>query len=148
MVKAILQNLGYHWSISRCSVPYKAKSRSTSANPVKRQRAAGKATALAPVTALLALDSALKTFDISLDRFHKILSGDPITMSKTTLDAFDLLKQPAMVFFSDREGSQNLVINLLSCTVSFWLLNKINFKKYSRNLFRSTCIFGRISDDY
>ena len=95
-------------------LPNKAKSRSASANPIKRQRAAAKAAALAPVTALLALDSALKTFDISLDRFRKILNGDPLNLSKTTLDAFDLENQPAMVFFSDREGSQNLVINLLS----------------------------------
>lgn len=91
----------------------KAKSRSTTANPLKRQRAAGKAAGLAPVNALLALDSALKTFDISLDRFHKILSGDPRNMSEATLNAFDLNSQPAMVFFSDREGSQNLVNSLV-----------------------------------
>ena len=123
----------------------KAKSRSTStANPVKRQRAVGKAAGLAPVTALLALDSALKTFDISLDRFRKILSGDPMNMSKTTLDAFDLDNQPAMVFFSDREGSQNLVINLLIVTklycigLAFTQVRIEEFKKFNKDLFRSS----------
>ena len=62
-----------------------------------------------PVDALLALDSGLRTFQISFDKFLQPFNGDPFLLGPDLLQDLDLLAVPALVFLSDREGSQLLV---------------------------------------
>lgn len=53
-----------------------------------------------------------------------------MNMSNATLDAFDLENQPAMVFFSDREGSQNLVNSLVGVLYRFGFYPRKDLKNY------------------
>ena len=76
----------------------------------KRERAIAKITAKLPVDALLALDSGLRKFKISFDKFLQPFDGDPFLLGRDFLRELDLLTVPALVFLSDREASQSLVM--------------------------------------
>ncbi len=83
------------------------------ATGAKRERAVGKAMATQPVESLLSLDSGLRTFNINFDRFLQPFRGDPLDLDGEYLKGMDLLDVPAIVFLSDREGSQHLGFHIL-----------------------------------
>lgn len=74
----------------------------------KKARAVSKVIAQQPVDALLALDSGCRTFNVNFDRFLQCFDGDPLNLDDAYLQNLDLLQVPALIFLSDREGSQTL----------------------------------------
>ena len=81
----------------------------------KRVRAANNAAKKPPVEALLALASGLDTFDVDLDVDFdcSALPNDPLIMADKDLRSLNLLEIPLVIFLADREGSQQLVNQLL-----------------------------------
>ena len=84
----------------------------TAGTAAKRERTLAKVTAQQPVDALLALDSGIRTFEINMDRFLQPFDGDPLQLETPFLQELVLLDIPAILFFSDREGSQSLGLDV------------------------------------
>lgn len=75
---------------------------------MKKVRSAHRATNQQNVETILALRSALATFDLNIDHFQSpSRSKDPMLLSEVHLRCFDLLSLPTVIFLSDREGSQS-----------------------------------------